>query len=93
MKYARKAKRKNAAAERKQKKKDAKHPEFKIGDETYRIGVDGITSFQDALDRYTETHSVEAEAEPEVIDAEPVEAEAPEEPIEFVEAEVVGIEN
>lgn len=90
MKYARKAKRKNAAAERKQKKKDAKHPEFKIGDETYRIGVDGITSFQDALDRYTETHSVEAEAEPE---AEVVEAVAPEEPVEFVEAEVVGIEN
>lgn len=87
MKYARKAKRKNAAAERKQKKKDAKHPEFKIGDETYRIGVDGITTFQDALDRYTETHSVEAEAEPEPVEP----AVSEEEPVEFVEVENLGV--
>lgn len=87
MKYARKAKRKNAAAERKQKKKDAKHPEFKIGDETYRIGVDGITSFQDALDRYTETRSVEAEEPVEPTEVAP----AVEEEVEFVEAENLGV--
>lgn len=107
MKYVRKAKRKNAAAERKQKKKDAKHPEFTINigeGYTFRYGVDGINSYQDGLDRAIELeqqkHPEKSEEEVLGIETATVEGEdiiqpteALEEPIEFVEAEVVGIEN
>lgn len=99
MKYARKAKRKNAAAERKQRKKDAKHPEFKIniGDGyTFRYGVDGINSYQDGLDRAIELEQQKhpEKSEEEVLGIEPAEpAISEEEPVEFVEAEVVGVEN
>lgn len=105
MKYARKAKRKNAAAERKQRKKDAKHPEFKIniGDGyTFRYGVDGINSYQDGLNRAVELEQQKhpEKSEEEVLGIEPATVEgediiqpavAPEEPVEFVEAENLGV--